>query len=50
VTLSKAKVVAKNKEIGAIMKVTLDLSRLLEEGKLSPAEAKRLRLSVIWVG
>ena len=25
------------------MKVTLDLSKLLEEGKLSPAEAERLR-------
>jgi iron complex transport system permease protein len=28
---------------GAIMKITLDLSRLLEEGKLTPEEADRLR-------
>lgn len=43
-TLSKAKMAVKRGRIGgADIKVTLDLSRLLEEGKLSPAEAERLR-------
>jgi len=48
------------KTLGATLKITLDLSKLLEEGKLTPEEVERLKVlaaripahlpSIFWSG